>query len=117
MEVAKLSALPNLEVRPVSCDESAIKRWLSSELEETVFSLTHELFMTKHHTVTLTTLTSKSGGAESFATSISLEKLDCSVSSSCPYFRRQFSVILAASLSEDKEFGRIWTIPCADSAE
>ena len=53
MEVAKLSALPNLEVRLVSCNESAIKRWLSSELEETVFSLTHELFMTKHHTVTL----------------------------------------------------------------
>ena len=53
MEVAKLSALPNLKVRFVSCNESAIKRWLSSELEETVFSLTHELFMTKHHTVTL----------------------------------------------------------------
>ena len=56
MEVAKLSAPPNLEVRPVSCNESAIKRWLSSELEETVFSLTHELFMTrqtKHHTITL----------------------------------------------------------------
>ena len=51
MEVAKLSAPPNLEVRFVSCNESAIKRWLSSELEETVFSLTHELFMTKHHTV------------------------------------------------------------------
>ena len=48
MEVAKLSAPPNLEVRSVSCNESAIKRWLSSELEETVFSLTHELFMTKH---------------------------------------------------------------------
>ena len=54
MEVAKLSALPNLKVRFVSCNESAIKRWLSSKLEETVFSLTHELFMTKHHTVTLT---------------------------------------------------------------
>ena len=54
MEVAKLAAPPNLEVRSVSCNESAIKRWLSSELEETVFSLTHELFMTKHHTVTLT---------------------------------------------------------------
>ena len=54
MEVAKLSAPLNLEVRLVSCNESAIKRWLSSELEETVFSLTHELFMTKHHTVTLT---------------------------------------------------------------
>ena len=53
MEVAKLSAPPNLEVRFLSCNESAIKRWLSSELEETVFSLTHELFMTKHHTVTL----------------------------------------------------------------
>ena len=53
MEVAKLSALPNLKVRFVSCNESAIKRWLSSELEETVFSLTHELFMPKHHTVTL----------------------------------------------------------------
>ena len=53
MEVAKLSALPNLKVRFVSCNESAIKRWLSSELEETVFSLTLELFMTKHHTVTL----------------------------------------------------------------
>ena len=53
MEVAKLAAPPNLEVRFVSCNESAIKRWLSSELEETVFSLTHELFITKHHTVTL----------------------------------------------------------------
>ena len=53
MEVAKLSDLPNFEVRFVSCNESAIKRWLSSELEEIVFSLTHELFMTKHHTVTL----------------------------------------------------------------
>ena len=54
MEVAKLSGLPNFEVRFVSCNESAIKRWLSSELEEIVFSLTHELFMTKHHTETLT---------------------------------------------------------------
>ena len=53
MEVAKHSALPNFEVRFVSCNESAIKRWLSSALEEIVFSLTHELFMTKHHTVTL----------------------------------------------------------------
>ena len=52
MEVAKLAARPNLEVRFVSC-ESAIKRWLSSELEEAVFPLTHELFMSKHHTVTL----------------------------------------------------------------
>ena len=58
MEVAKLSAPPNLEVRLVSCNESAIKRWLSSGLEETVFSLTHELFMTKHHTVTLIKLSS-----------------------------------------------------------
>ena len=48
MEVAKLSAPPSLQVRSVSCNESAIKRWLNSELEETVFSLTHELFMTKH---------------------------------------------------------------------
>ena len=47
MEVAKFSAPPNLQVRSVSCNESAIKRWLSSELEETVFSLTHELFMTQ----------------------------------------------------------------------
>ena len=53
MEVAKLSGLPNFEVRFVSCNESVIKRWLSSELERIVFSLTHELFMTKHHTVTL----------------------------------------------------------------
>ena len=53
LEVAKLSAPLNLEVRLASCNESAIKRWLSSELEETVFSLTHELFMTKHRTVTL----------------------------------------------------------------
>ena len=44
MEVAKLSAPPNLEVRSVSCSESVIKRWLSSELEETVFSLAHEFF-------------------------------------------------------------------------
>ena len=56
MEVAKLAAPPKLEVRFVSCNESAIKRWLSSELEETVFSLTNELFMTKHHTVTLSTI-------------------------------------------------------------
>ena len=48
MEVAKLSAPPNLEVRYVSCNESAKKRYFSSELEETVFSLTHELFMTQH---------------------------------------------------------------------
>ena len=48
MEVAKLSAPANFEVRFDSCNESAIKRWLSSELDETVFSLTHELFMTKH---------------------------------------------------------------------
>ena len=47
MEFAKLSAAPNLEVRFDRCNESAIKRWLSSELEETVLSLTHELF-TKH---------------------------------------------------------------------
>ena len=60
MEVAKLSALPNFEVRFVSCNESAIKRWLSSELEETVFSLTHELFMTKHHTVTFILFTNSS---------------------------------------------------------
>ena len=53
MEVGKLAAPPNLEVRFVSCNESAKKRWLSSELEETVFSLTYELFMSKHHTVTL----------------------------------------------------------------
>ena len=51
MEVAKLSAPPNFQVRYVSCNESAIKRWLSSELEETVFSLTHELFMTQHRGV------------------------------------------------------------------
>ena len=56
MEVAKLAAPPNLEVRFVSRNESAIKRWLSSELEETVFSLTHELFMSQHHTVTLISL-------------------------------------------------------------
>ena len=45
----------------------------------------------------LTDLTSRFGGAESFATSISLEKHDRFVSSSCPYFWRQFSAILAAS--------------------
>ena len=45
MKVTKHSAAPNLEVRLV---ESAIKRWLCSELEERVFSLTHELFMPKH---------------------------------------------------------------------
>ena len=53
MEVAKLSALPNLEVRYVSCNESAKKRCLRSEQEETVFSLTHELFMTQHFTNSL----------------------------------------------------------------
>ena len=42
-----LAAPSNLEVRYVSCNESAKKRCLSSELEETVFSLTHELFMTQ----------------------------------------------------------------------
>ena len=47
MEVAKLSAPPNLEVRYVSCNESANKRCLSSEQEETEFSLTYELFMTQ----------------------------------------------------------------------
>ena len=46
MEVAKLSAPPNPEVRYVSCNESARNRCLSSELEKTVFSLTRELFMT-----------------------------------------------------------------------
>ena len=45
----------------------------------------------------LTYLTSRLGGAESFATSISLEKLDLSCSPSCPYFWRQFLAILAAS--------------------
>ena len=45
----------------------------------------------------LTDLTSRFGGAASFATSITLEKLDRSVSSSCSYFLRQFSAILAAS--------------------
>ena len=44
----------------------------------------------------LTNLTSKFGRPESFATSISLEKLDRSVSS-CSCFLRQFSAILAAS--------------------
>ena len=39
---------PNLQVRSVSCNKSAIKRWLNSKLEETVFSLTRELFMTQH---------------------------------------------------------------------
>ena len=38
ISVAKLSAPPNLEVRYVSCNESAKKRCLSSELEETVCS-------------------------------------------------------------------------------
>ena len=43
MEVAKLSDPPNLEVRFVSCNESAIKRWLSSGLEETVADISDEL--------------------------------------------------------------------------
>ena len=60
MEVAKLSALPKLEVRFVSCNE-AIKRRLNSELEETVISLTHELFMTKHHIVTLSISLQRNG--------------------------------------------------------
>ena len=47
MEVANLSDPPDLEVRYVSCNESAIRRSLCSEPEETVFSLTHELFMTQ----------------------------------------------------------------------
>ena len=34
MEVAMLSAAPNLEVRFVSFKELAMKQWLSSELEE-----------------------------------------------------------------------------------
>ena len=54
MEVAKLSAPLNLEVRLVSCNESAIKRWLNSELEETVFSTNLAgiavLSMTEHTT-------------------------------------------------------------------
>ena len=45
----------------------------------------------------LTNLTSRFGGAASFATSISFEKLDRSLSSSCPYCSRKFSAILAAS--------------------
>ena len=45
----------------------------------------------------LTYLTSRLGGAESFATSISFEKLDRSCSPSCPYILRQFLIILAAS--------------------
>ena len=49
MEVAKPSAPPDLEVRFDSSYTSAIKKWLSSELEEMVFSLTRELFMTKHY--------------------------------------------------------------------
>ena len=67
MEVAKLAAPPNLEVRFVSCNESAIKRWLSSELEETVFSLTHELFMSKNHTVTLSVCNSATEAFLAFA--------------------------------------------------
>ena len=55
----------------------------------------------KHHfladSLQLIYLTSRLGGAESFATSISFEKLDRSCSPSCPYFWRQFSAILAAS--------------------
>ena len=47
MEVSK-PAPPDLEVRFDSCNESAIERWLSSELEETVFSLSHKSFMTNH---------------------------------------------------------------------
>ena len=43
MEVAKLSAPPNHQVRSVSCNESAIKRWLSSELEETDQTLDRNL--------------------------------------------------------------------------
>ena len=53
MEVATLSAPPNLEVRYVSCNEVAKKRCLSSDPEKTVFSLTHELFMTQHFKVTI----------------------------------------------------------------
>ena len=45
----------------------------------------------------LTNLTSRLGGAASFVTSISFEKLDRSLSSSCPYRSRKFSAILAAS--------------------
>ena len=45
----------------------------------------------------LTNLTSRFGGAASFATSISVEKLDRSLSSSCPYCSRQFSAILTDS--------------------
>ena len=45
----------------------------------------------------LTSLSSRFEGAESFATSNSLEKLDRSLSPSCPYFLRHISAILAAS--------------------
>ena len=50
-----------------------------------------------YYSLQLTDLTSRFGGAESFATSISLEKLDRFVSSSCPYFWHQFSAILLAA--------------------
>ena len=43
MEVAKLSALPNHQVGSVSCNESAIKKWLSAELEETDQTLDRNL--------------------------------------------------------------------------
>ena len=61
----------------------------------TLFLSVNHLFIAD--SLQLSNLTSRFGAAESFATFISFEKLDRSLSSSCPYFWRQFSAILAAS--------------------
>ena len=65
--------------------------------ENTVSSCSELKHLFLADSIQLTYLTSRLGGAESFATSISFEKLDRSCSPSCPYFWRQFSAILAAS--------------------
>ena len=68
--------------------------WVNENTVSSSSELIH-LFITD--SLQLTNLTSRFGGAASFATSISFEKLDRSLSSSCPYCSRQFSAILAAS--------------------
>ena len=102
MEVAKLAAPPNLKVRFVSCNESAIKRWLSSELEETVFSLTHELFMTKHHTVTLRIKLLPTFSYISVVVSVSLGRF--SQNRSHMYYASTHQNILALQTSHNSSF-------------
>ena len=90
-----------IQIGNMSTKKEKIKvgSWIIHELMRTLFlpalSLIKHLFLAD--SLQLTYLTSRLGGAESFATSISFEKLDRSCSPSCPYFWRQFSALLAAS--------------------